>query len=323
LGANEAPPAIISIFLGKMLTDILEQVEAGLPKRTIQGGILDLGAKTLPMLPRHSSDRNRTSPFAFTGNKFEFRAVGSSASIAWPNTVLNTIVAESLDYVAGELEKAVGAKPTAAKLQLGVIAVLKHLIKDHKRVIFDGDNYSEEWHAEAERRGLPNLKDSVEAFGVLRAKKNGELFKKYGVLSPAEHDSRTHIAIEKYIKQLGIEAETMVSMARNQILPAALKHQQQVAEAITATKAAGVDCADTTDALRSFVGLVTRLRTTTAAVERAAAHQDPDPTKHAAQISRELKPAMADLRVVVDTLETLIAADLWPLPTYRDLLFLK
>jgi glutamine synthetase len=142
-------------------------------------------------------------------------------------------------------------------------------------------------------------------------------------LSPAEHDSRTHIAIEKYIKQLGIEAETMVSMARNQILPAALKHQQQVAEAIAATKAAGVDCPDTTDALRSFVGLVTRLRTTTAAVERAAAHHDPDPTKHAAQISRELKPAMADLRVVVDTLETLIAADLWPLPTYRDLLFLK
>jgi glutamine synthetase len=323
LGANEAPPAIISIFLGKMLTDILEQVEAGLPKRTIQGGILDLGAKTLPMLPRHSGDRNRTSPFAFTGNKFEFRAVGSSASIAWPNTVLNTIVAESLDYVAGELEKAVGAKPTAAKLQLGVIAVLKHLIKDHKRVIFDGDNYSEEWHAEAQRRGLPNLKDSGEAFWVLRAKKNVELFKKYAVLSPAEHDSRTHIAIEKYIKQLGIEAETMVSMARNQILPAALEHQHQVAQAIVATKAAGVDCADTTDALRSFVGLVTKLRTTTAAVERAAAHQDPDPTKHAAQISRELKPAMAELRVVVDTLETLIAADLWPLPTYRDLLFLK
>ena len=323
LGANEAPPAIISIFLGKMLTDILEQVEAGLPKRTIQGGILDLGAKTLPMLPRHSGDRNRTSPFAFTGNKFEFRAVGSSASIAWPNTVLNTIVAESLDHVAGELEKAVGAKPTAAKLQLGVIAVLKHLIKDHKRVIFDGDNYSEEWHAEAERRGLPNLRDSVAAFGVLRARKNVELFKKYGVLSPAEHDSRTHIAIEKYIKQLGIEAETMVSMARNQILPAALKHQQQVAEAIGAMKAAGVDCADTTDALRSFVGLVSKLRTTTAAVERAAAHHDADPTKHAAQISRELKPAMAELRVVVDTLETLIAADLWPLPTYRDLLFLK
>ena len=323
LGANEAPPAIISIFLGKMLSDILEQVEQGLPKRTIRGGTLDLGAKTLPMLPRHSGDRNRTSPFAFTGNKFEFRAVGSSASIAWPNTVLNTIVAESLDYVATELEKAVGAKPSPAKLQQGVIAVLKKVIAEHKRVIFDGDNYSPDWHAEAERRGLPNLHDSVEAFGVLRAKKNVDLFKKYGVLSKAEHDSRTHIAIEKYIKQLAIEAETMVSMARNQILPAALQHQQSVAEAVAATKAAGVECDDTVAALRSFVGLVTRLRNTTNAVEKAAAHHDADPIKHAAQISRELKPAMADLRETVDALENIVAADLWPLPTYRDLLFLK
>jgi glutamine synthetase len=323
LGANEAPPAIISIFLGKMLLDILEQIEAGLPKRTIKGGILDLGAKTLPMLPRHSGDRNRTSPFAFTGNKFEFRAVGSSASIAWPNTVLNTIVAESLDHVAGELESAIGAKPTEAKLQSAVVSVLKQLIHKHKRVIFDGDNYSEEWHAEAGRRGLPNLKDSVEAFGVLRDKKNAELFKKYGVLSQAELDSRTHIAIEKYIKQLGIEAETMVSMARNQILPAALQHQQRTAEAVAATQAAGVDCADTVAVLRSLVELITKLRSATSAVEQAAGHHDRDPIRHAAQISRELKPAMAELREVVDMLETLVAADLWPLPTYRDLLFLK
>jgi glutamine synthetase len=275
------------------------------------------------MLPRHSGDRNRTSPFAFTGNKFEFRAVGSSASIAWPNTVLNTIVAESLDYVADQLEQAVGVKPTPAKLQAGVISVLKGLIKEHKRVIFDGDNYSEEWHAEAGRRGLPNLKDSVEAFGVLRAKKNVDLFKKYGVLSKPEHDSRTHIMIEKYIKQLAIEAETMVSIARGQILPAALQHQQRLAETVASTKAAGVDCADTTAALRSFVDLVTKLRNATAAVEQASAHHDADPIKHAAQISREVKPAMAELRQVVDTLETLVAADLWPLPTYRDLLFLK
>jgi glutamine synthetase len=190
-------------------------------------------------------------------------------------------------------------------------------------VIFDGDNYSEEWHAEAARRGLPNLKDSVEAFAVLRDKKNAELFKKYGVLSQPELDSRTHIAIEKYIKQLGIEAETMVSMARNQILPAALQHQQAVAEVVGATKAAGVDCADTTAVLKSFVELVTKLRSATGAVERAASHQDRDPNRHAAQISRELKPAMAELREVVDNLETLVAADLWPLPTYRDLLFLK
>jgi glutamine synthetase len=298
-------------------------VEAGLPKRTIRGGVLDLGAKTLPMLPRHSGDRNRTSPFAFTGNKFEFRAVGSSASIAWPNTVLNTIVAESLDYVAGQLEAAVGSQPSAAKLQSGVIAVLKKLIKEHKRVIFDGDNYSEEWHAEAAQRGLPNLKDSVEAMNVLRAKKNVDLFKKYGVLSKAEHDSRTHIMVEKYIKQLAIEAETMVSIARGQVLPAALRHQQHMAEAVAATKAAGVECNDTVAALRSFVELVTRLRTATAAVEQASAKHDPDPLKHAGQISRELKPAMAELRTAVDTLETLVAADLWPLPTYRDLLFLK
>jgi glutamine synthetase len=232
-------------------------------------------------------------------------------------------VAESLDHVAGELEKAVGSKPTPAKLQLGVIAVLKRLISDHKRVIFDGDNYSEEWHAEANRRGLPNLRDSVDAFAVLRAKKNAELFKKYGVLSPAEHESRTHIAIEKYIKQLAIEAETMVSIARGQVLPAALRHQQRIAETVAATKAAGVDCADTLASLQSFVELVTRLRNATVAVEQASAHQDHEPLKHAAQISRELKPAMAELRATVDTLETLVAADLWPLPTYRDLLFLK
>jgi glutamine synthetase len=323
LGANEAPPAIISIFLGKMLSDILEQIEGGVPKRTLKGGILDLGAKTLPMLPRHAGDRNRTSPFAFTGNKFEFRAVGSSASIAWPNTVLNTIVAESLDHVAAELEGAIGAKPTPARLQSAVVDVLKRLIHQHKRAIFDGDNYSAEWHAEAERRGLPNLKDSVEAFGVLRDKKNAELFRKYGVLSRAELDSRTHIAIEKYIKQLGIEAETMVSMARNQILPAALQHQQLLAEAVAATKAAGVDCADTTGSLRDFVSQISSLRSATAAVEVASAHHDADPMRHAAQISRELKPAMAKLREVVDELEAIVAADLWPLPTYRDLLFLK
>jgi glutamine synthetase len=306
-----------------MLTDILEQVEKGLPKRTIRGGTLDLGAKTLPMLPRHSGDRNRTSPFAFTGNKFEFRAVGSTASIAWPNTVLNTIVAESLDYVAGQLERAVGAKPSPARLQQGVLGVLKRLIKEHMRVIFDGDNYSEEWHAEADRRGLPNLKDSVAAFQVLRARKNGELFKKYGVLNRSEYESRIHIAIEKYVKQLGIEAETMVSIAKGQILPAALEHQRRTAETVGATKAAGVDDADSAQALREFVGLVGQLRSRIGEVERLAAHHEADPAKHAAQIARELKPAMLRLRETGDTLETVVAADLWPLPNYRTLLFLK
>jgi glutamine synthetase len=323
LGANEAPPAIISIFLGKMLSDILLQLEGGSPKRTIRGGTLDLGAKTLPQLPRHSGDRNRTSPFAFTGNKFEFRAVGSTASIAWPNTVLNTIVAESLDFVAGELERAVGARPSPARLQSGVVAVLKKLIKQHKRVIFDGDNYSEEWHAEAGRRGLPNLKDSIEAFQVLRARKNSELFRKYGVLGRSEYDSRIHIAIEKYVKQLTIEAESMITIAKSQILPAALEHQRRVAEAVAATKAAGVDASDSTQVLRDIVELVTTFRARTVEVERLADQPEDDPARHAAQIARELKPAMARLRETGDALEELVAADLWPLPTYRELLFLK
>jgi glutamine synthetase len=282
-----------------------------------------MGAKTLPQLPRHSGDRNRTSPFAFTGNKFEFRAVGSSASIAWPNTVLNTIVAESLDYMAGELEKAVGARPTPARLQAAVIAVLKKVIKQHKRIFFDGDNYSEEWHEEAARRGLPNLRDSVEAFQVLKAKKNLDLFKKYGVLGKAEYESRIHIAIEKYVKQLGIEAETMVSIARGQILPAALEQQRRMAEAVAATKAAGLDAGATTGVLREFIQLVDQFRERTAEVERLSAHQESDPSRHAAQISKHLKPAMARLRETGDTIQSLVAADLWPLPTYRDLLFLK
>jgi len=323
LGANEAPPAIISIFLGKMLTDILEQVEKGLPKRTIRGGTLDLGARTLPMLPRHSGDRNRTSPFAFTGNKFEFRAVGSSQSIAWPNTVLNTIVAESLDYVATELEKGLGAKPSPARLQQTVISVLKKLIKQHKRVLFDGDNYAEEWHEEAERRGLPNLRDSVAAFDVLRSRKNVDLFRKYGVLNKAEYGSRIHIAVEKYVKQLTIEAETMVSMARGQILPAAIEHQRRLADAVVATKAAGVNPGESATALKEFVALVDELRRHTADVERAASHHEADPMRHAAIINRELKPKMARLRAVGDLIESLVPASLWPLPTYRDLLFLK
>ncbi|HEX3274720.1 MAG TPA: hypothetical protein VHR43_07690, partial [Gemmatimonadales bacterium] len=262
-------------------------------------------------------------PFAFTGNKFEFRAVGSSASIAWPNTVLNTIVAESLDYVATALERAVGARPSPARLQQGVLAVLKRVIKEHKRVIFDGDNYSEEWHTEAGRRGLPNLRDSVEAFKVLGARKNSDLFRKYGVLNRSEYESRIHIAIEKYVKQLGIEAETMVTMAKSQILPAALEHQRRVAESVAATKAAGVDPGDSTQALREFVDLVTQFRSRTAEVERLAGHQEADPAKHAAQIARELKPAMQRLRETGDALEAVVAADLWPMPNYRTLLFLK
>ncbi len=323
LGANEAPPAIISIFLGSMLSDILEQVEEGGPKRTIQGGTLDLGAKTLPQLPRHSGDRNRTSPFAFTGNKFEFRAVGSSASIAWSNTVLNTIVAESLDHMATELEKAAGAKPTPAKVESAALVLLKKLIKEHKRVIFDGDNYSSEWHDEAQKRGLPVMPDSVDAFGALNAKKNADLFKKYGVLNKAEMESRTHITIEKYVKQLVIEAETMVAMARTQILPAALEHQQHVAESVTATEAAGVTTAVIKKGLKAFAGLVEEFSEAIDALDDVASQHDEDPMAHARHIKDQVRPAMAELRRLGDAIQLQVAGDLWPMPTYPELLFLK
>jgi glutamine synthetase len=323
LGANEAPPAIISIFLGDMLSDILDQVEKGLPKRTLKGGVIDLGARSLPQLPRHSGDRNRTSPFAFTGNKFEFRAVGSSQSIAWPNTVLNTIVAESLDFVATELEKAMNGKPAPAKLEGAALALLKKLLKEHKRVIFDGDNYTEEWHAEAAKRGLPMLKDSVESFGVLSSRKNADLFKKYGVLTKAELESRTHIAVEKYVKQLTIEAETMVSMSRTMILPAAFAHQTLMAEAVASTEAAGVKDADTVAALKEFVALVSKLRKATAVLERASAAHADDPMKHAQHIKAKVIPAMQDLRILADELQLHVADEFWPMPTYRELLFLK
>ena len=323
LGANEAPPAIISIFLGDMLTDIIEQLQTGTPKRTLKGGTLDLGARSLPMLPRHSGDRNRTSPFAFTGNKFEFRAVGSTQSSAWPNTVLNTIVAESLDFVASKLEKVVGASPSHAKLEAAVKSVLKEIIKEHKRVIFNGDGYTAEWHAEAAKRGLPNFKDTVEALPAFKSKKASDLFKKYKVLSKAEVESRAHIFIEKFNKQVAIEAETMVQLSRTMILPAAYKHQLRLAEAVAATQAAGVDADAQRDALESFVDLVNRCTSLTDALEQVANHHDEDPWKHAKHIKQTVRPAMGDLREAADELEQYVSADLWPMPTYRELLFIK
>jgi glutamine synthetase len=323
LGANEAPPAIISIFLGKMLSDILEQIEAGTLKRTLKGGMMDLGTKILPQLPRHSGDRNRTSPFAFTGNKFEFRAVGSSQTIAWANTVLNTIVAESLDQTATELEKALGEKPTAAKFESVVLAFLKRTIKAHKQVCFEGDGYSKEWHAEAAKRGLPILSDTVDALPVLKAKKNVDLFKKYGVLSKAEMESRYFIALERYSKELQIEAETMVSIAQTRILPAALQHQGLLADAVASVEGVGIAAAEQLAELQEFVGHVSELRAATKSLAHLVEHEESDPYKHAVHFRSKVKPAMARLRTIVDALETIVAAELWPLPTYRELLFLK
>ncbi|MEK6701809.1 MAG: glutamine synthetase III, partial [Planctomycetota bacterium] len=232
LGANEAPPAIMSIFLGDMLMDIVEQIEGGVAKSQIKGGKLDLGTKSLPQIPKDTGDRNRTSPFAFTGNKFEFRAVGSSQAVAWPTTVLNTMVADSLDYMCGELEKAIGKTTDEAKVLAAVRGVLQKVFKQHKRVLFNGDGYDKAWHDEAAKRGLPNHRETVSALSVLSSKKNVDLFKRFKVLTKIELDSREHIYLEKYNKQLLIEAETAVVMARTLVLPAAIRFQVELAEAV-------------------------------------------------------------------------------------------
>lgn len=323
LGANEAPPAIISIFLGDMLTDIIEQLEKGKTSRTIKGGVLDLGATTLPQIPRHSGDRNRTSPFAFTGNKFEFRAVGASATSAWPNTVLNTIAAESLDYVATQLEEAAGKNPTEAKIEAAVKSVLKDIVKEHGRIIFNGDNYSAAWHKEAEKRGLPNMKNTVEAIPVLNAKSTVDLFKKYKVLNPAEVESRYNAFVHRYNEQMLIESEQMVLMAQTMILPAALQHQARLAEAVSRTTAAGVDCFELKASLEDFVRLVEQFAEAIDALAEADDHRDDDSLAHAKHMKDGVIPLMQKLRSLGDRLETLVSSDLWPLPTYRDLLFVK
>jgi glutamine synthetase len=327
LGANEAPPAIMSIFLGDMLTDIVEQLESGNPRSTKKGTHLDLGARTLPMIPRHTGDRNRTSPFAFTGNKFEFRAVGSSGNISWPATVLNTIVADSLDHIATTLEKELGKNFDPAndqeKLLKACKKLLQGIIKQHKRVLFDGDGYTTAWHEEAKKRGLPNFRESVSALEQLGTKKSIDVMKKFGVLSKVEVEARTHIHLEKYTKQVLIEAETAVSMARTQILPAALRYQTELAEVVAATQAADVDASDVREQLEAYVDIATKLREAIANLEHATDHEGGDAKEHARHVRDHVRPAMAELRSVCDNLETIIPRDLWPLPTYREMLSMR
>ena len=324
LGANEAPPAIISVFLGDMLMDIIGQLETGKPKKTLKGGTLDLGARTLPQIPRHSGDRNRTSPFAFTGNKFEFRAVGSSASVAWPVTILNTIVAESLDFVATQLEKAVGSKPTEAKLQQATRSLLQKIVKQHKRVIFNGDGYSDAWHQEAAKRGLPNFRDTVDALPAFKSKKATDVLKRFGVLSKPELESRYHIFVEKFVKQVTIEAEMVAQISRTQVLPAVVRQQTEFAEGVAATEAADVSATSIREMLEIYADLVGRFRAATIELESLlSAEHSSDPQKHAAYIKAKIRPAMGALRELADELERRTSADHWPLPTYRELLLLK
>jgi len=320
LGHNEAPPAIISVFLGEQLTDILEQLGNGESANSRQKKeMLQIGVSTLPVLPKDSTDRNRTSPFAFTGNKFEFRMVPSSASISFPNVVLNTIVAESLSQIADRLEK---AQDFHAEVQ----AMIKDIVNRHKRIIFNGNGYSEEWVKEAEKRGLPHIKSTVEAIPHLISEKSIKLFERHHVLSKNELYSRYEILLEQYIKQTNIEALTMIEMAKREILPAAVKFINQLADTVNSVKATGVGAVtEFEEHLLKELSEVTNLFSRSIAeLEKAlneAQEIDGDIYAQACAYRDNVCTCMEILRSYGDKIETMVDSSLWPMPTYSDLLF--
>jgi glutamine synthetase len=309
LGANEAPPAIISIYLGDQLADVFEQIKAGGATTSKQKGTLQIGVDTLPELPKDAGDRNRTSPFAFTGNRFEFRAVGSNMSISGPLTAMNTILADSLDYVAGKLEG-------ASDLNKAIQSVLKEIMDQHGRVIFNGNGYSEEWHAEAAERGLANLKTAADALPALITPDVIEVFEKYGVLSETELKSRHVILCEQYEKHVNVEAKLVAELAQTKIFPLAAAYAASLAEGVAKLKAAGITASTAT--LEKVSALVATLEGDIAALQAAhgSAHEVSDWTF-------KVLPAMAKVRATVDELEGLLPDDVWPLPTYQEMLFIK
>ena len=320
LGANEAPPAIISVFLGEQLTDIFEQIKQGGLKSSKSKGMLTVGVDVLPPLPKDAGDRNRTSPFAFTGNRFEFRAVGSSQSIAGPLVAMNTIVSESLDYCATVLEKATGGD--AAKLPGAVQTLLKEIYDKHGAIVFNGDNYCEAWHKEAAKRGLPNFRSTVESLPTLRTPEVIELFEKYKVLSRRETESRMDIYLEQYIKTINVEAKLTIEISKTMIFPAAIRYQGELAVTCANLKAVGYTF--DTDTLDKVTALVKDLQDTTAALEKIAGHHGGDSLlEEATYYSTKIVPAMLAVRKAADELECVVADDHWPLPTYQEMLFIK
>jgi len=305
LGANEAPPAIVSIFLGDQLSDIIEQISKGGASTSKHGGHIELGVDLLPKLPRGNTDRNRTSPFAFTGNKFEFRAVGSNQNPAGANVVLNTIVAEALDEISAALE---AATAKGEDFNTALQTLLAGIVKKHRRILFDGDNYTDEWRDEAAARGLPNMRTTPEALKMLKTDKAKKLFAKYGVLSEQELASRYEVYIEAYEKTVAIEAAVAVEMARTMIVPSALESVQSLA----ATIAAVADCCPVTQTKALCCKTQEHAEKALAACDKLEAAAHP----------AEQLAAMLELREAVDTLETIVPDALWPLPTYAEMLFL-
>ncbi len=319
LGANEAPPAIISIFLGEQLDDVLEQlISNGTAASSKQGGRMNIGVHTLPELKKDATDRNRTSPFAFTGNKFEFRMPGSSMSIAGVNTTLNTIVSEALSEMCEELEQ-------TEDFDKAVIELITKTVTKHKRIIFNGNGYSQEWRDEAAKRGLPNLPSMVDAIPYLVAEDSVAMFGKHGVYSRTELESRAEICFESYSKAINIEAKTMIEMASRQYIPAIIKYTRQLADSIVAVKNAvpGANVSvqselliKTSDLLAQAEQALDVLRAKTAEAAGKAQGQE-----QAVYFRTEVFPAMAELRAPIDALEQIVDKDVWPVPTYAQLLF--
>jgi len=317
LGANEAPPAIISIFLGDQLADVFDQVAKGGATNSKEKGTLMIGVDTLPVLPTDPGDRNRTSPFAFTGNRFEFRAPGSLQSIAGPMVIINTILAEALDHIATEIESLVAG---GTDFNASVQKVLEEIITDHGAVVFNGDGYSEEWQVEAESRGLLNLRTTLDALPQLVTEESLELFSHYGVFSHREVHSRYEIALEQYLLSIGVEARTTLEMANTVILPAALRYQTELATNVSSLTALGIE-ADTST-LTEVSASIADLRAGIAGLRTALAHGGGTVEEEATHAGTELLPAMDVVRTAADTLETLVADDLWPLATYQEMLFI-
>ena len=317
LGANEAPPAIISVFLGEQLEDVLEQlISTGEATHSLKGGKLQTGVDTLPDLAKDATDRNRTSPFAFTGNKFEFRMVGSRDSISGPNVVLNTIVAEAFSEACDVLEK-------ADNFDEAVHDLIKQYATENQRVVFNGNGYSDAWVEEAEKRGLPNIRSMVEAIPALTTEKAVSMFEKFKVFTKAELESRAEIKFESYAKAINIEARTMIDMASKQIIPAIIKYTKDLADTVVAVKEAGADASVQAELLTEVSGLLAETKKALEALkvvtDQAAAMEEGE--DQARFYHFDVVPAMEALRTPVDTLEMIVDKEAWPMPSYGDLVF--
>lgn len=321
LGANEAPPAILSVFTGEQLEDIVNQVLNGGAQSSKKGGLLGLGTSVLPELPRHAADRNRTSPFAFTGNKFEFRAVGSSQSVSFPMTVLNTIVAESLKQMNADLKK---EKEAGVTLEQGLKTVLRNTLDEVKDIIFNGDGYSDDWKTEAEKRGLLNLENTMTALPTLMEEKNVRLFEEHKVLNKAELESRHEIWTEQYFITLNIEAETKANIVKTMLIPGAIRYLNELLAVNDRGKSTGLNVDGTTGLAAELNNTIGELTAALRELEVQNAELGGDtPFEKARHLHNNVLPAMSKVREITDRLETMVADDYWPLPAYREMLFVK